>query len=452
MTLPAPTVEDGQRSLDLPIFLHRLIPQWGHPDWMAAERWRTTVKNQPIAMVCRETLIQNILSLDWKIQPRDPEQKDELKEEIKYYTRFLENTGEVEFSNHVEWVAQDLLDLPFGGGAEIGREGDSADGKALWIEPLDAGTLFPTNNMDFPVGQLVPEASQFPVFFPKHAIDRIYGSPRTEIKRKGWGMAPPEKIYLALNMLFRGDLYYANLLLDTPEAGVLYLGNISKNSAEAWLKSYKGLMYGIDPLKVPIVYETDQKPAYIPFGRSPNELILDKQTTKYASIICAGYGMSLSDIGVQATTSGGETLAGSIRQERKTRRSGQAMLKKKLEAYFNYIIDPNISESKVKFTWIDYDDEVNVARGRARLASATAGAQWIKDGVFTPDELRQQAVADGLITVSVPEKIPEDEIPDWVKNQGQGFGSNNNNNGSDPAERPNEMGRPVPVSAGGQGE
>jgi len=265
-------------------------------------------------------------------------------------------------------------------------------------------------------------------------------------------MAPPEKIYLALNMLFRGDLYYANLLLDTPEAGVLYLGNISKNSAEAWLKSYKGLMYGIDPLKVPIVYETDQKPAYIPFGRSPNELILDKQTTKYASIICAGYGMSLSDIGVQATTSGGETLAGSIRQERKTRRSGQAMLKKKLEAYFNYIIDPNISESKVKFTWIDYDDEVNVARGRARLASATAGAQWIKDGVFTPDELRQQAVADGLITVSVPEKIPEDEIPDWVKNQGQGFGSNNNNNGSDPAERPNEMGRPVPVSAGGQGE
>jgi hypothetical protein len=169
-------------------------------------------------------------------------------------------------------------------------------------------------------------------------------------------------------------------------------------------------------------------------------MILDKQTVKFAALICGGYGMSLSDIGFQAVTSGGETLAGSIRQERRTRRTGQAILKKKVITYFNFLLP-----TELKFHLIDYDDEMNVAKARARLASATASAQWIKDGVFGPGEMRRQALADGLVTIAVPEDLPEDEkklAQEVLQNQ----------NGNNPAERPNQLGRPVAVSEGGQGE
>ena len=60
--------------------------------------------------------------------------------------------------------------------------------------------------------------------------------------------------------------------------------------------------------------------------------MFDRVTVKYAAIVAAGYGISLSDIGIQVTASGGETLAGSIRQERRTRKTGFARFKKKMKS------------------------------------------------------------------------------------------------------------------------
>jgi hypothetical protein len=56
--------------------------------------------------------------------------------------------------------------------------------------------------------------------------------------------------------------------------------------------------------------------------------------------------------------------------------------------------------------------------------------------MFSPQEARQQMIADGLITISVPEKIPSDAVP-------------RNGNGD---ERPGSLGRPIPSSEGGHGE
>ena len=64
-----------------------------------------------------------------------------------------------------------------------------------------------------PVGQSLRELPSYTVYFPWYSINRLYSSPRTDIKRKGWGMPPPEKIFLALVSLSRGDLYYANLII-----------------------------------------------------------------------------------------------------------------------------------------------------------------------------------------------------------------------------------------------
>jgi hypothetical protein len=116
--------------------------------------------------------------------------------------------------------------------------------------------------------------------------------------------------------------------------------------------------------------------------------------------VCAGYGITASDIGFPSSSNGGETLSGTIRQERKSARSGKSLAKKKLAAYWNKILPETL-----RFKWIDSDDEKAVSMSRARMADANAAKVWIENKVFTPSELRRQAMADGLVTVDVPEEI-----------------------------------------------
>jgi hypothetical protein len=439
-TAPSPTREKGQRSLDPEnAFLWRLLPAWLRPQWYNAEMWRAFVLQQPVAMNCRESLISPLSALDWKIDARDSKQRDELKSEIDYYTRFFENTGDMDFIELIEWISQDYLDLPFGAGIEVGREGDDENGRVVWIEPLDGGTLFPTLNDDWPVGQITKYDPTKAVYFPKYAINRLYMSPRTTIERRGWGMSPPEKIYLAMELLNRGDKYYAHLLLDTPEAGILDLMDMDKTSAEEWVQAFKSLLGGIDPFKIPILYEHTSEAKFIPFGRSPTELLFNQVTTKYATLVAAGYNVSLSDIGYPTMGNGGETLAGSIRQERRTRKTGFARITKKTVYFFNRMLPPEL-----KFSWIDPDDELSVAMGRARLASLTAFGAAIDKRIFTPKEARLQLIADGLVNISIPEEILEDEF-DVLPVPTSPFGGTT-------AKKPGMLGTQVPPSLGGQGE
>jgi len=435
-TPPSPSRKKGERNIE-PGYLYRWLPQWAQPEWLTAEVWRKVVAAQPIATICRETLIANLVNLEWKIDARDSTRRDELKDEIRYYNRFFEQPGDIDWVNLLEIVLTDYFDIPFGGAVEVGHLGDSPEGRVMWIEPLDGGTLFPTLSEDFPVGQTLGGygiSSVQAVYFPAHAINRIYMSPRSYIMRKGWGMAPPEKIYLSLELLNRGDRYYANLLLDTPEAGILDLGDMSEESAKEWVKSWREMLTGIDPFKIPVLYEHTTRAEWIGFTRSPTELMFDKATLKYMAVCCAGYGMSLSDIGIQAVASGGETLAGSIRQERRTRNTGLGRAKRAVEMWVNRMIHPEL-----RFRFIDLDDEVSVALGRARLASATALGMAVDKGVLTPSEMRQQLIADGLINISIPENISDSEAPQPPVEKPT-------------PERPSLLGRPIAPSQGGWGE
>lgn len=435
-TQPAITKEKGQRSLE-PDFLYRWLPAWTQPDWLTAQAWRRIVASQPIATICRETLIANLVNLNWKIDARNSQNRDEMKDDIRYYNQFFEQPGQLDWVGLMEIILADYLDLPFGGAIEVGHEGDTREGRVVWVEPLDGGTLFPTLADDFPVGQALTEYginSLQSVYFPSHSINRLYMSPRSYIMRKGWGLAPPEKIYLSLELLNRGDRYYANLLLDTPEAGILDLGDMSEESAKEWVQSWREMLTGINPFKIPVLYEHTTKAEWIGFTRSPTELMFDKATLKYMAICCSGYGMGLSDIGIQPTSSGGETLAGSIRQERKTKNTGFGRAKRSIELWMNRMIHPDL-----QFKFIDLDDEVSVALGRARLASATALGLAIDKGALTPDEMRLQMIADGLINISIPEKAPKKDVVEPPT-------------GQPTSERPGLLGRPIAPSQGGWGE
>ena len=437
--IPVPSTEKGQRSVSIgEAFFARIIPSWSQPSVLLPEQWRAWVKSQPIATACKETMVSNLSDLDWKVTPRESDQRDELRGNIKHYEKLLQRGGEsgLDWVGFLEWAMEDLLDLPFGSAWEVGRKGDAEDGRVMWLEPIDGGTCYPTNNKDYPVYQYY---NGFEATFPKHAIARMYMNPRPEIERKGWGVAPPERIFLAMEMLMRGDRYYANLLLDIPPAGVFDLGDITWEDANTWIQSFRTAVTGVgsaDSFKIPVLAEHTGKVEFIPLGKAPNDIMYDRITLKYASLVTAGYGMSLSDIGVQAASASGQTLAGGIRDEQKTNRTGKARYKAKIK----YFIETFLPDT-LQFDFIDTDGERLAMLGRARLANATAMNQYREMEAISPEEARLQAIQDGLFTISMPEKPPKEAKKPIEPMLGKKT-----------PERPASVGSPQPPSLGGDGE
>ncbi len=402
------------RGQQLPA-LYRFVPQFASPQWQNANAWRRVVRQQPVAIACRDTLISFLIGTDWQIRAKDPDQTEAYTNDIDYYTELFENLNGWDFNSFLDVLCQDMLDTPFGGAAEIGRLGDDPDGRTVWTQHLDSATLYPTLDFEYPVAQRIPEVAHPPVLFPRHAIGRALYTPRPEYDRQGWGMAPPEKIYLAIELLYRGDRYYANMLLDTPEAGILDLMDMEKKAALEWLESFQQMFSGIDPFKVPVLYEHTTKAEWIPFGRPPTDLIYDSVTFKYAQIICAGYGLKISDLGLSQDQS--TTLAGVIRAERQTRRTGFAVIAEKTYGFFNKLLPTHLL-----FEWVDSDDESMLSRGRARLANFQAYAEAREKRMLTLQEVRAQIAADGLMDIQIdpddPEALAMDDMmmgPDTVR-------------------------------------
>lgn len=398
------------------------------------------VEKQSIAAICRDTLANYLNSLDWMIVARDPDKKDELKGAIKHYTKLFERGNaywwEMDLSSQIEWFTKDLFTLPFGTASEVGRVDDNPKGRVVWLRPLDGGTLAPTLNFDFPIVQSAPGSQLNPVYLQREFCSRVYLSPRTELRREGWGYAPPERIWRAIEMVSTGDNYYAKFLIDTPEAGILDLMDMDRSTAQEWVKGAQDLFFGVGALKIPVLYEHENAAKWIPFGRPPSELMYDSVTNKYAALICAGYGLTLSDVGFSSESNGGETLAGTIRMERVGKSSGKALAKKKWSWYANQILPDSL-----KWQWVDYDDERNVSKGRARLASAQAGNVWVSNRAFLPSEIRRQAIADGLFSIDLPDDIDEND-PEFQNLQQPQFGGNKASN----------LRTPQSPSNGGQGE
>ena len=193
---------------------------------------------------------------------------------------------------------------------------------------------------------------------------------------------------------------------------------MEKSAAEEWIAAFKTFVNdNTTSFKIPVLYEHNNKTEFIPFGKVPNDIMFNHITLKYAALVAAAYGMSLSDIGLQTTTASGETLAGSIRQERRTRKTGFARIKAKTKAFFDQILPPTL-----EFNWIDYDDELNVALGRARLATSQAFKTAQDQGWFSAQEVRSQWIQDGLVSISLPDEIPPDAKPLMEQQKEMGAG------------------------------
>jgi len=373
------------RQIDENPFFLRLIPKFQNPQWAHAAAWREFVRQQPIMMACRDVLIQQLIALPWLIVANDNDETNNLKDEINYYTDVLNKWNGEDFDTGIERTFQDTLTLPFGGANELGY---FKDGTLAWIKNIDASTLYPTLDPEWPVAQSIPGVPNKEVRFPAEAITRAYLSPRPEYDRKGWGMAPPEKSYLSALMLLQGDKYFWQLLIDTPEAGILDLADMEKESALEWVEQMGALLSGVDPLKIPVLYEHEGEVKFIPFQRSPADLMIDKSNLWYATLVAASFGIPLSEIGLQFA----ETLAGSIRDDRRGRRTGFGMMVAKAQNLINKALPKHL-----RFKFEFRDDESLVLLGRARSTSFTAFRQAIEAGFLSPEGAQLQARADGLL-------------------------------------------------------
>ena len=411
--------------------LWRVLPAWSSPRHVDGRLWRLVVRNQMVALICRDTLIMEVLGLGWAIRARDTERKQELQDDVDHFTKVFLHGDDWGYDIMVDRFLQDALDLPFGGALELTREDGNPDAKVDHIYNIDGATLAPTPDPDFPVVQMYYLGILQPVVLARSEVERLFLTARPDIWWRGYGMAPPEKIYLALELLARGDRYYANLLLDTPPAGILDLMDVNESSARDWVGSFRELMLGSEAFKIPVLYEHEKEAKWIPFTSSPAELLFDTTTLKYAALVCAAYGMTLRDIGIGDPQ---RTMASQIREGVQSSRHGFGTLVTKIKYVFDRILPPELE-------WIVQQDDVEtlVARGRARLSMAR-GYKEMESGPFTGLETRRQALEDGFITTNFD---PEDwEEPEEIEEPIE----------EDFTQEHHLIGDPVSPNAGGEGE
>jgi hypothetical protein len=445
--------EPKPKSLQIPPFLRRYLPDFLTPMWVEANRWRNVVRNEPTAIICRDRLIVYAQALPWDITARDIKQSKKVEDDIRYYKNFVLG----DFDTILDLLWQDALDLPVGGNIElvrwpsnilptIERDGETfrvtqpnPKGHIFKLVPIDGATIVPTHDPEFPVMQRLQGDIGNAVYFGQNEIGRVVLTPRPEIRIRGYGMPPPQRIYIAISLLYYGNQYYARLLLDTPEAGILDLLDMSQQDAEDWVSSYQNLLQGVDPQKIGVLYQHTQAAKWIPFGRPPSEMSYDNVTLKQQRVVAAGYWLTLADIGLEPS---GKTLGGEIRRQRESRQTGFGMIREKTKNFMNNEVLPPYLE----FAWIEKDDEAMAATGRARLLNAQALKAMVEGGLIQAEDGQAQLKKDGLLTVDLqpkPKETAPPAAPAPTKNGALPAG--------DEDQTDSELKR-VPPSAGGRGE
>ena len=439
------------KSLEAP-FLWRIPTLWQTPQWAQANQWRWFVYNQPIAMLCRARLVNYLLGLPWEITAKDPNEKEAIEEDAHYYTSWVLRN----FDLILDKLWQDALDLPVGGVVEIVRwpmgvkpiikEGeeeykvtrDHPKGHAFRLVNLDGATVFPTYEPDIPLAQKIPELERI-VYFTETDIGRVGIQPRTEMRLQGYFKAPPEQIFLAMQMVSDADHFYHDLLKEVPPVGILDLTDMQQHQAQDWIGSVRSLFEGSDPFKIPVLYDHEKPATFIPFGKSPQELLFDTASLRYARIVAGAYGLTLGNLGLEPK---GETLAGSIRDDMQASQG------------YGYVIEKtkNLLDAEVLPPYLEWSPKIQdfeklTGKGRAFLVVAQALKAAKDIGAIKPSEAQAQLVRDGFITVEV--EAPNDEELAQQQMKQLPFGQKPGENGNGAAKKLTDK---VPAAEGGLGD
>lgn len=361
---PVAQLESKQVDLEVPYLTRDTFvdPARRMPLLTEPTKWRL-VAAEPVNKLAIRTITREISSLNWGITPIDKK----YDAAARYYTNVLGD-----FSLLVKKVLRSVCILPQGGAWEVGwiRPGvfpyEEERGTVSFVKHIDAGTLHPTNpitNPYTPIVQLDPNISIRKVLFTKEEILRFIAYPYDEWDKEWWQESPTMSSFLAIEALSRIYIYYLKQLRDTPVVGILDLMDFTRDSAQNWAKSFREMIEGIDPIKIPVIYEHNNAAHWIPMGRNPTELSIQEQFKQYTELILSNYGLSVDDLRIFSGK--GTTKGGSATNRKITTQSGIS--------FWAELVKDNVQSLLPWYLIFGYTDpDIEEERSKAQIRAADA--------------------------------------------------------------------------------
>lgn len=390
-----------QMSLGNPPFVSRqpfIHPSQYIPGLTAVDidRWRL-IAGEPVNRLARKMIQREVSSLNFQILPRDLENEDH-QEASRYYSAMFGD-----FRNLATRTLKSICEIPQGGAWEVGWMDAIFDegrrGTLSFVKFVDAGTLWPTTDPGHPIVQIDPKQSTRRVWFRDDEIKRILAYPRDEFDRTWWQESPTESSFLAIEALSKIYVYYLKQLQDTPMAGILDLMDFSQEHATKWAENFREMLTGIDPIKIPILYEHEQPAQFLELGRNPSEMDIPIQFQRFAEMVLGNYGLSLSDLRMFDV---GSTKAGAAVSRKISTQSGVGFFAELIKDAVQSLLPPYLI-----FTYDDVDIEQKRTKSQIRAADIRSiqSLDWMPvrlkarqllkwqaiDIEFDPDEIEEEA-------------------------------------------------------------
>lgn len=403
-----------------PAYITRQPLYLPNPTAFSPAQWRQIAK-EPITSLCVRHVIRELVALEWTITSHD---EDRDRDQLIYLTSVLENADNGEGWD--SWLAktlQDALILPMGGNSELVP--DPMTGLLGGLYHVDGATLYPTYDDDTPYVQLNPYNMTERVYFVKGDLMRLILQPRPDMQRKGFQEAPVEAAFIGIQAMSEIYRYYLKQLQDTPMAGILDLMDMTQDEASTWAEGFREMLEGVDPLKVPILYDHTKPARFIPFGRTPQDINLVENFKRFAEMIAAAFGLGIGDLRLFEHD---RVLAGVEASQRVTARSGIGFYAQALEDMVNRQILFS-TRSGFKFKFIlgmtgEEQLEAQLAQTRSSILSTLAGPT---QSLIKPEDAQKQLKKWKIIDVELT-GVPKppgleglDEVMAGGEGEDQGF-------------------------------
>ena len=298
-------------------------------------------------------------------------------------------------------MLQDALELPIGGNAELGADEETGLLGGLWH--IDGATLYPTYDRDITFVQINPYNGLDRVYFQRGDLMRLRLQPRVDLVKKQYQEAPVESAFTGIEALSRIYTYYLKQLGDTPMVGILDVMDMTPEEATDWAVAFREMLEGIDPLKIPLLYDHTKPARFIPFTRSPQDLNIIENFKRFAEMVASAFGLSIGDLRMFEHE---RVLAGVEASQRVTARSGIGFYAQAIEDMINQNILFS-DESGITFGFKlgmtgEEQQKAQLALTRSQIIATLVGPST---PVLKPEDAQKQLVQWKVIEVE-PSGMP----------------------------------------------
>lgn len=365
-----------------------------NPTMFTMDQWRQVAK-EPVTRLCIRHIIREISALELDIISEKP---DEDEGTLKYFNQILEDADDGDgLDSFLSRVLQDAMELPIGGCVEIAP--DDLTGMAGGLYHVDGATVYPTYDRNIPFVQINPYDTAQRVYFRRGQIERLMIMPRVDLRRRPFQESPVESAFMSIEAMSRMYIYYMKQLGDTPMAGILDLMDMTEKEAGDWAIQFREMYEGIDPLKIPILYDHVKPAKFIQLARNPQDLNIMENFRRFAELIASAFGLSIGDLRLFEHD---RVLAGVEASQRVTARQGVGFYAQIIENFLNRnVLMSARSGIRAKFKLGmtgESQAEAQLASQRAQILMTLSGNQPILKQIDAQKQATQWKIIDIPLT------------------------------------------------------